>query len=98
MSVRRSSGSPGGDAAIGAERSTKRGTGLRHVHRDVLRLEVLLQPLRAALAAEARLLDAAERRAGVGDHPLVEADHAGLQALDDLESAIDVPGEDVGDE
>ena len=47
-------------------------------------------PLGAALAAEAGLLDAAERRARVGDHALVEADHAGLELLDDAERAVDV--------
>src|SRR3954449_935127 len=66
------------------------------VHGDVLGLEVLVEALGAALAAEARLLDAAERRPRVGDHALVEADHAGLQRLDDLERAVDVLGEDVG--
>src|SRR3954451_10638330 len=65
------------------------------VHRDVLRLEVLVHPLRAALAAEARLLDAAEGRARVGGHALVEADHLRLELLDDAERAIDVAGEDV---
>src|SRR6478672_8298806 len=87
MSVRRSSGSSAGDAAMGALRSTRRGIGeagfaaqprgppadhlnggrIRpHVHGDVLGLEVFVQALGAALAAEAGLLDAAERRAGVG--------------------------------
>src|SRR4051794_23309982 len=47
---------------------------------DVLRLEVLVDPLAPALAAEARGLDAAEGGGGVGDDALVEADHAGLQA------------------
>src|SRR6478609_8545870 len=49
------------------------------VDRDVLRVDVLLDPLAPALAAEAGVLDAAERRRSVGDDPLVEADHAGLQ-------------------
>src|SRR6266540_698700 len=53
------------------------------VDRHVLRLEVLLDALVAALAAEARLLDAAERGRRVGDHALVEADHPGLEALAD---------------
>src|SRR4051794_22689713 len=65
------------------------------VHRDVLRLEVLVHPLRAALAAEAGLLDAAKRRARVRDHALVEADHPGLELLDDAERAIDVAREHV---
>ena len=49
--------------------------------RRVLRLEVLLDALVAALAAEARLLDAAERRRRVRDDALVQADHAGLERL-----------------
>src|SRR6185295_9209274 len=68
------------------------------VDRDVLRLQVLVDPLVAALAADAGLLDAAERRAGVGDHALIEADHPGLQALADAERPLEVAGEDVGDE
>src|SRR5690349_9393422 len=72
--------------SAGDSPSATRGS-LGQRHRDVLRLEVLLDPLGAALAAEARVLYAAERRAGVGDHPLVEADHAGLQALDDAKGA-----------
>ena len=55
-------------------------------------------PSRPALAAEAGGLDAAERRGGVGDHALVEADHAGLEALDDAERALEVARVDVGDE
>src|SRR5437868_4965524 len=58
-----------------------------HVHRDVLRLEVFLDALGPTLAAESGLFDAAERRAGVGDEPLVQADHAGLQRFHDGERA-----------
>src|SRR4051812_45488952 len=65
---------------------------------DVLRLEVLLDALAAALAPDAGLLDPAERRRRVGDHPLVEADHPGLQPLDDAEGALEVGRVDVGDE
>src|SRR4051812_46350367 len=54
-----------------------------HVRRDVLDLEVLVDPLGAALAAEAGGLDAAERRGGVGHEPLVEAYHAGVELLAD---------------
>src|SRR6185312_9366741 len=57
-----------------------------------------LDALAPALAAEARLLDAAEGGAGAGDHALVEADHPGLEALDDAERALDVARVDVGDE
>ena len=35
---------------------------------------------------------------GVGDDALVEADHAGLEALDDAERALEVARVDVGDE
>src|SRR5262249_10801396 len=55
---------------------------------DVLGLEVLLDALVAALATEAGLLDAAERCAGVGHHPLVESDHAGLESLDDAQRPL----------
>ena len=55
-------------------------------------------PSGPALAAEAGGLDAAERRGRVGDEALVEADHAGLELLDDAERALDVARVDVGDE
>src|SRR5271154_3157146 len=48
---------------------------------DVLGLGVLQQPLVRALAAEARLLHAAERRCRVGDHSPVDPDHACLQCI-----------------
>src|SRR5438128_2127401 len=67
-------------------------------HRDVLRLQVLVDALVAALAPEAGLLDAAERRAGVGDHALVETHHAGVEALADAERPLEVLRVDVGDE
>src|SRR3954454_21431678 len=69
-----------------------------HRQRDVLDVEVLVDALAAALAPEARRLDAAERRGGVGDQSLVEADHAGLQLLADAERALEVGCVDVGDE
>src|SRR5579871_3581496 len=53
---------------------------------DVLDVQVLVDPLGAALAPEARLLDAAEGRGGVRDEPAVEAEHAGLERLDDLQA------------
>src|SRR6266540_3962630 len=49
-------------------------------------------------AAGGGLLDAAERRGRVGDHALVEPDHAGLEALDHPEGALQVAGVDVGDQ
>src|SRR5829696_5326382 len=67
-------------------------------HRDVLDLEVLVDALGAALAPEAGRLDAAERRRRVGHDPLVEADHAGLEALTDAERALDVGRVDVAHE
>src|SRR5215831_2762872 len=50
-------------------------------HRDVLRLQKLHQPFVRALAADARLLHAAEGRGRVGDKPAVEPDHAELELL-----------------
>src|SRR5919198_5669875 len=67
-------------------------------NRDVLDLEVLLDPLEAALAADAGLLDAPERSAGVRHHALVEPDHAALEALDHAQTALQVARVDVGDE
>src|SRR6202042_3868688 len=57
---------------------------------DVFGVEVFLDALVAALAPEARLLDAAEGRLGVGDDALVEADHAGLQPFADADRALEV--------
>src|SRR4051794_5206672 len=73
--------------------------GLRSVHvdRDVLGLEVLLDALETALAADARPLPAAEWRSGVRDHALVEADHAGLESLDHADCALEIAREHVGD-
>src|SRR3954469_15511977 len=65
---------------------------------DVLHREVLLDALRPALAAEAGLLDAAERGRRVGDDALVDADHAELQALADADHPTEVGGEGVGDQ
>src|SRR5947208_450724 len=73
-------------------------TVLVHVDGDVLRLEELLEAPLAALAADARLLDAAERRADVRDHALVQADHAGLEALAHPQRALDVAREDICDQ
>src|SRR4051794_22225429 len=67
-------------------------------HRDVLRLEVLLDALDAALAPEAGVLDTTERCRGVGDDAGVEADHAGLETLDDARGAREVARVHVPDE
>src|SRR6187551_952631 len=57
---------------------------------DVLRREVLVDALGAALATEAGLLDAAERGRRVGDDALVEPDHPGLERLDHAQRAVEV--------
>ena len=61
-----------------------------HRHRDVLGLQVLVDALGAALAAEAGRLTPPNGAAGVGDDALVEADHAGLEPLADAERALEV--------
>src|SRR5215212_3283448 len=64
----------------------------------VLRLQVLLDALYTSFAAEARVLDAAEGGGGVGDHALVEADHARFDALADAQGTLEITGVDVGHE
>src|SRR5687767_1116674 len=73
-----------------------RGEAWLEVHCHVLRLEELLEALVASLAADPGLLHATERCSGVRDHSLVEADHAGLEALADADGPLDVAGEQVG--
>src|SRR3954471_13579706 len=68
------------------------------IDRHVLRLEELLDAPVAAFATEARLLHASERRADVGDHALVQADHPGLEPLAHAKRALDVAREHVRDE
>ena len=63
---------------------------------EVLDLEVVLDPVLGAFAAQARGLDAAERRHFVGDQAGVDADHAVLQLLGDAEHAGQVAGVEVG--
>src|SRR5690606_32425585 len=65
---------------------------------DVLRLEELLDPGEAALAPETGLLDPAERCRGVRHDPLVEPHHPRLERLAHPQRAVEVTGEDVGDE
>src|SRR4051794_37817720 len=65
---------------------------------NVLRVEVLVDPLAAAFASDARLLHAAELRGRVADHAAVETDHADVERLDDTQRPLDVVGEDVGDQ
>src|SRR5688500_2381608 len=85
-------------AATSASRPAKSASAALHRNGHVLGLQVLEDALVAALAAEAGLLDAAERRRRVGDHALVEPDHAGLEPFADAQGALDVAGVDVGDE
>src|SRR5215217_2812177 len=86
-SLRRASG-PSSDGTATIQVASER-------HGDVLDAQVLVDALRPALAAEAGRLHAAERRGRVGDDALVEADHAGLELLDDAERALDVARVDV---
>src|SRR5215211_5465983 len=95
------SGTPASAASASQLRACASGVGGEdnsEVHRDVLDLEVLVDALGAALAPEAGLLHAAERRRGGGQEALVGADHPGLEPLHDPEGALDVAREDVGDE
>src|SRR6185312_1549351 len=62
------------DLSAGAPADSRGGS--VHVDRDVLGLEVLLDALETALASDARPFPATERGSRVGDHALVEADHA----------------------
>src|SRR3954468_8288765 len=65
---------------------------------DVLGLQVLLDAFRAALAAEAGGLHAAERGGRVRDDPLVDSNHACLQAFGNGQCAGEVLGEGICDE
>ena len=53
--------------------------GTSPIHRDILRLEKFHHALMGALAADAALLGAAERRGGIGDQPAVKPDHAEIE-------------------
>ncbi len=68
------------------------------VDRDVFVLEVLLDAFVAAFATEAGLLDSAKRRLRVGDQASVEADHPALERFTDAQRAVEVAGENEGDE
>src|SRR5207248_3249699 len=72
--------------------------GWLQVDRDVLHGQVFLDPLDAALAAEATLLDAAERGSRVADQSTVESDHPDIERLRNSERTFDVLGEDIGDQ
>src|SRR5690242_11487048 len=75
--------------------SSTRGRG--SVEGEVLRLHELEQPVVAALAPDAALLHAAERRRRVRDDAAVEPDHAGLDRLADRHGAPQVAAVDVRD-
>src|SRR5690554_4447535 len=70
--------------------------GSEPAHADVLELGELLEAVARSLAAEARLLDAAERGKLGGDDALVDADHAVLEPLHDAPDTAVVPGIEVG--
>src|SRR5213079_1239425 len=59
-------------------------------HANVLDLDVLVDAVLRAFAAETGLLDAAERRDLGGDEPGVDADHAVLERLGNPPDAADV--------
>src|SRR5207342_601614 len=63
---------------------------------EVLDLEELVDPVVRALAADSRLLEAAEGGALVGDDAGVDADDAELERLADAPDPADVPREEVG--
>src|ERR687894_2930782 len=66
--------------------------------RDVLDVEVLLEAVVPALAPEAALLEAPERRLRRGRQPVVGADDPVLEALGEPDHASDVAGVVVGGE
>src|SRR6201999_1274972 len=52
------------------------GRAISPARRDVLRFEVLVDPFESALAPQARLLDATERRRRIRDQASIQPDHA----------------------
>src|SRR3990172_10244373 len=67
-------------------------------HAEVLDLEELVDAVLRALAAEAGLLHAAERRLSGRDQAGVDPDDAGLEALRDAPDPAEVAGVEVGGE
>lgn len=65
---------------------------------DVFLLDVVVDAVVRAFAAEAGLFDAAEGRDFGGDQPFVDADHAVFQRLGHAPGAADVAGVQVGGE
>jgi hypothetical protein len=68
------------------------------IQTEVLDVEVLLEPVLRALAAEAAFLDAAERRDFGRDDSLVDADDAAFQCLGDTPHAGDVAAIEIARE
>ena len=58
--------------------------------RDVLGLEKLHDAVMRALAADAGLLHAAERRRRIGDEAAVQADHAEIELFGEGQSALQI--------
>src|ERR1700676_575739 len=67
------------------------------VDRDVFLLEEFEHAFMGAFAADARLLDPAERRCRIGNDAPIESDHAGLDLLGDMKSLGQIARENVGD-
>src|SRR5262245_16298129 len=68
------------------------------IHRYVLRLQELHQPLMRAFAADAGLLHATERRRRIGDEAAIEPDHAKVELFGDAHAAAQVLGVEIGDQ
>src|SRR5258705_1612725 len=66
-----------------------------YTHAEVLDLDVFVDAVLRAFAAEPRLLDAAERRDFVRDEPRVDADHAVFERFGDAPHAADVAAVEV---
>src|SRR5260370_10539743 len=64
-------------------------------HHYVLELDVLVEPVLRAFAAEARLLHAAERRDFGRDDAFVDADHPAFQRLRHAPRAAEIAGVEV---
>ena len=65
---------------------------------DIFGVEVVLDALMAAFAADAGLLDAAERRLHRGDQALIDAHHPVFQPFHDPEGAAEIAGVEVAGE
>src|SRR6185436_10750572 len=94
---RRGSSRPPGAWKKSASHAGRHKTRL-HGHGAVLRLEVLLNSLVAALAPDTGVLDSPERGRRVGDHALVEPDHAVLELLHRADRTADVTRVHIGDQ